>query len=457
MPSVTRAAAPKLALPAKSPPVLVPARSLCPLAASAKQSPMTDPRSRTTTLLLATRFVRSIGQGALVVDLTLYLRALHWSAVAISGALSAALLSGVVLTLLAGPLSDRAGRRRFLFVYEAAQFCAALAALLSAHPAILTAAVVVGGFGRGGNGGAGPFAPVEQAWLAQSVSAVRRGPVYSLNAALGFVGNALGATIAALPDHLHATLPGPLAYRPLFLLSALGSLLCCVLIARTPDSEATQARRHAESEPATPGVQHMENRLVLRLMIANVINGVGVGATGPLIAYWFALRFGEGPAEIGPLMAGGFLMATLASLATGWLTKSLGIVRAVVAMRVVGLALLIALPFAPSFGIAGALYILRGMFNRGTTGARSALSISIVRPQRRGFAASMANVSMQVPRSISPVLTGFLFAAGDLSLPFFIGATFQAAYIAVYYWSFGQVDPGFAGGRAVRAPSQAAD
>ncbi|HUB44078.1 MAG TPA: hypothetical protein VMB73_03755, partial [Acetobacteraceae bacterium] len=78
--------------------------------------------------------------------------------------------------------------------------------------------------------------------------------------------------------------------------------------------------------------------------------------------------------------------------------------------------------------------------NRGTTGARSALSISIVRPQRRGFAASMANVSMQVPRAVSPVLTGFLFAAGDLALPFLIGAAFQGAYIAFYFWSFWQVD-----------------
>ncbi len=417
---------------------------------------MIDDRARTTRLLLATRFVRSIGQGALVVDLTLYLRTLDWSAVAISAVLSAALLAGVVLTLLAGPLSDRGGRRRFLFAYEAAQFCAGLAALLSSQPGILSAAVVVGGFGRGGNGGAGPFAPVEQAWLAQSVSAMRRGPVYSLNAALGFLGNAAGAVIAALPGRVDTVLPGALAYRPLFLLSAVGSLLCCVLIARTPDSEAAPNRRSPVAEPASGDVQHRENRLLLRLMIANMINGAGVGATGPLIAYWFALRFGEGPAEIGPLMAGGFLMAALASVATGWLSKWLGIVRSVVAMRLVGLALLVALPFAPSFGVAGVIYILRGMFNRGTTGARSALSIGIVRPQRRGFAASMANVSMQVPRSFSPVLTGFLFAAGDLALPFFIGATFQGAYIAFYYWSFGQIDPGFAGSRASGSPSSAA-
>jgi MFS family permease len=398
---------------------------------------MEDTSSRTTRLLLTTRFIRSVGQGALAVDFTLYLRALNWSAVAISAVLAAALLMGVALTLISGPLSDRSGRRRFLFVYEAAQCFAGLAALLSGQAAILWAASMVGGFGRGGNGAAGPFAPVEQAWLAQSVSPSRRGPVYSLNAALGFLGNAAGAMIAAAPARLETILPGALAFRPLFLLSAVGSLLCCVLILRTPDSEATP---EPAAPPAAPEIDRQENRLVLRLMIANVLNGAGVGATGPLIAYWFAVRFGQGPAEIGPLLAAGFLMAAVASVATGWLSKYLGIVRAVVALRLVGLVLLIALPFAPTFGVAGVIFVLRAMFNRGTTGARGALSISIVRARRRGFAASMANVSMQVPRAVSPLLTGLLFASGELALPFLIGAAFQGAYLVFYYRSFGQFD-----------------
>jgi MFS family permease len=396
--------------------------------------------ARTTRLLLTTRFIRSVGQGALAVDLTLYLNALGWSAPAISGVLSAALGLGVVLTLIAGPLSDRGGRRRFLFVYELAQWLAGLAAFVSAAPATLWVAALVGGFGRGGNGAAGPFAPVEQAWLAQSLTPAQRGPIYSLNSALGFLGNATGAVIAMLPAMVQGVLPGALAYRPLFLLSAVGSLLCCVLILRTPDAEA----RPAPKAPPTPGEDRHENRLVLRLMIANMMNGAGIGATGPLIAYWFAIRFGEGPAEIGPLMAAGFLLAAVASIGTGFLSRWLGVVRAVVAMRLVGLALLIALPFAPTFGLAATLYALRAMFNRGTTGARSALNVSIVRAQRRGFAASMGNVSTQVPRAVSPMLTGVLFAAGDLELPFFIGAAFQGAYLALYYWGFRRVDPGVA-------------
>ncbi len=375
-------------------------------------------------------------------DFALYLRALGWPAVQISGVLSAGLLVGAALTLLVGPFSDRAGRRLFLLAYEASQLVAISAALLSARPWLLAAAAVGGGFGRGANGAAGPFSPVEQAWLAQSLPPERRGPIYSLNAASGFLGMAFGAILAALPSKLQATLPGALAYRPLFLVALLGSLLCFALILWAHDTEADERHPVARHEPTSRGVQRRENGLLLRLMFANAMNGIGVGLTGPLVAYWFAVRFGEGPEKIGPLMAGGFAMAALASLATGRLSRAVGVVRAVVAMRLVGLVLLVALPFAPSFALAGALYVGRAVFNRGTSGARNALSVSIVRQRRRGFAASMANVSMQVPRAISPVFTGLLFEAGHLALPFLIGAAFQAAYIIIYDRSFRNSDPG---------------
>ena len=164
-----------------------------------------------------------------------------------------ALALGVVLTLIAGPLSDRGGRRPFLFVYEFAQWLAGLVAVFSAAPGMLWAAALVGGFGRGGNGAAGPFAPVEQAWLAQALTPAQRGPVYSLNSALGFLGNAAGAVIAALPSVVRGALPGALSYRPLFLLSAVGSLLCCALVLRTPDTEANLRRKHRRHRAKTVG------------------------------------------------------------------------------------------------------------------------------------------------------------------------------------------------------------
>ena len=68
----------------------------------------------------------------MVVDVSLYLKALGWPAVDISLILSLALLLGVALTLVAGPSSDRRGRRVFLLGYEAVQATAGLAAFLTA-------------------------------------------------------------------------------------------------------------------------------------------------------------------------------------------------------------------------------------------------------------------------------------------------------------------------------------
>jgi hypothetical protein len=82
---------------------------------------MANDGARTTRRLIATRFVRSIGQGALAVDFALYLRALDWSSGRHQCRRSAALITGVIPTLVAGPLSDCGGRRRFLFADEVAQ------------------------------------------------------------------------------------------------------------------------------------------------------------------------------------------------------------------------------------------------------------------------------------------------------------------------------------------------
>ena len=241
--------------------------------------------------LMAARAARSLGQGALVAAFTLYLHALGWSAPEIGATLSAALLAGAVLTLAVGPLSDRRGRRRFLLLYEALQSGAALLALVTVWPPALVLAAIVGGFGRGANGSAGPFGPLEQAWLAHALPAEKRGSVFSLNAAIGFSGMALGALLAGGVQLLIGPLGAVLAYRPLFLLSLAGSVAAFVLIAGLHEpAPARSARR-----PAEHSERRSENRMLTRLVIANIVNGLGIGMIAPLIAYWFALRLPARP------------------------------------------------------------------------------------------------------------------------------------------------------------------
>jgi MFS family permease len=360
--------------------------------------------------------------------------------VAISAVLAAALLLGAALSMLLGPLSDHFGRRRFLLAYDAIRTVATLVAFATPATVPLAVAAIAGGFGRGGNGSAGPFAPIEQAWLAQCVPAPERGSVFGLNAALGFFGMAIGSVLAGIPAWTEgSTTPPPEAYMPLFLGAAVLSAISFLLLFFGRDSEQSRQRVAApaagdpqESEAA----RQRENRLLWRLVLANMLNGAGIGLTGPLLSYWFALRFHHGPGTIGPVLAAGFLLAAAASLATRFSTRRMGLVRTIVAMRTLGLLLLIALPFAKTFWLASVIYIGRSVLNRGTSGPRSAVNVGIVRPERRGFSSAVANAALQIPRSIGPVAAGLFYDAGFFREPFLIAAFFQAGYIWIYNRSF---------------------
>lgn len=406
----------------------------------ARAPPLGARLSPTARLLIACRGVRAIGQGALVVDFALYLAALHWSAFDMGLVYAAGLLLNAAVTLIAGPLSDRVGRRAFLIGYDVTQVFAGLAAFMSSAPAAIVPAAILGSFGRGANGAAGPFSPVEQAWLSAGLAPSDYGPVYSLNVAVGFCGQAIGCGCAALPPLWRAALPGATAYRPLFLLVFIGALVSLALLVRMKDVRGpVRSPREEEAPKDQQKAAASERGLLLRLVGINAVNGLGIGIIGPFMALWFALRFGAGPAAIAPVLGLGFVLAMVSALLTGKLTRRLGMVRSVVVMRTAGLVLLVLLPFAPTYFLAAACYVLRSACNRGTAGARQAVGLRLVGAERRGLAASLNSGSMQIPRALGPTLGGLLLDSHMLALPLLLAAALQGAYIVLYRTAFRSV------------------
>ncbi len=399
--------------------------------------------------LLAARATRSVGQGATVASFSLYLHALGFSGTAIGVILMAGLAFGALLTLIIGPLGDRMSRRRLLIAYELAAAAAALAAILTPNQAVLIAASTLAGFGRGANGAAGPFSPVEQAWLAREVDGEERRRALSYNATLGFLGMGVGALLVAVPPLFGLGYTDLGSFRVLFALPLLGSLVSLGLVTWTREvPEVRRAAAHDQHHEAR--IKRDENRRIRKLALTNAINGLAIGIIGPLIAYWFLRRYAQGPQVIGPALAASFALATLGSVLAHRLSRRIGSVRAVTAMRVVGLAMLLGMPFSPDFALAAALYALRSVFNRGTAGVRQAVAAGLTRAERRGVAATVQNLSMQIPRAVGPVIGGWLIHRGEFTTPFLIAVGLQALYIVLYQRFFGAIEPA---ARSVPTPS----
>lgn len=397
---------------------------------------MPQPLPHNVRCLLAARGARSIGQGATVASFSLYLHALGFTGSAIGLVLMAGLAFGALLTLVFGPLSDRVSRRRLLIIYEFAALAAALAAILSPNEAVLIAAATLAGFGRGANGAAGPFSPVEQAWIAREIDGEARRRALSINATLGFLGMGLGALLVAVPPLFGLRYHDLTSFRVLFVLPLLGSLGSLTLVSWTREA-ASSPRPAVPQDHLDAQITRDENHRIRRLALTNAVNGMAIGIIAPLIAYWFLRRYEQGPASIGPALAASFVLATLGTVLAHRLSRRIGTVRAVTAMRIVGLALLLCIPFSPNFALAAALYAARSIFNRGTAGVRQAIAAGLTRPERRGLAASVQNLSMQIPRAAGPVLGGWLIHRGEFILPFLIAACLQGLYIVLYQRFFG--------------------
>ncbi len=362
----------------------------------------------------------------MVVDFALYLHALGWSTVAIGGLLAAGGLVGAILSVFVGVASDQFGCKRFILGYEALTAASAVAALFTANGILLSIASIVASFGRGQQGGAGPFGPAEQAWLSRTIPVDQRGMAFSLNSALAFGGLGIGALLGGLPDILRQGLAGSLAFRPIFLLIMLGSVINFPLILGLDEthkslpklSNGGGAQRNGQIDSLT----RKENLNLAKLATANVTNGLAVGLTGPLMSVWFAQRFGVTPSAIGGLMGASFLATAVANLTTGHLSRRLGVVRSVVWLRLSGVLFLAIIPLMPSFLLASLAYFFRSALSRGSAGARQAVGISLARDARSGLASSLNIVSMRLPASLGPTIAGYFIQEGNLGIPLFLAA-----------------------------------
>ena len=384
--------------------------------------------------LMLVNALRSIGQGMMVVDLALYLDTLGWSTASIGGVLAAGGLLGVGLAPCIGIYSDRVGRKPFILFYELLIAACALIGVLSTNFILLFIAITLSGFGKADAGSPSPCAPAEHAWLATFIPPADRGKVYSINNALSFFGMAIGAVLAGTTALWEKNLPEVLSFRPIFVFVFVLSLVTSsiILTVKGGKPERQQGVEEERIEKQDKKILREENTAVFKLAAINILNGMAIGLTGPMMSYWLSAKFGASNTQIGSTLALTFFATGVMSLFQARLSYKHGNIRSIVLVRFMASFLLILMPLLPTYALVSFVYIIRTALNRGTQGAQQALSVSLTRDRRRGFASSVNVLSMRLPTSIGPYITGFLFGLGSLSLPFYIASGLQFSFVYFY-------------------------
>jgi MFS family permease len=398
-----------------------------------------NPNRRDVALIMTSRAVRAFAFSYLTVIFAIYLDSLGHQPVAIGLIHSLAFISSALLTAVWGFLSDRYGRKIILVVLASLAVLANAILLLFSHLFFIVLAVAIANVGAGGGGGGGqgggPFNPVEQALLAEKCSPDTRNRIFSANAFAGSVLGAIGALVSGLPQYIQEAWgwEASSSYKPLFGLTMVLSLaLVFVYRAIREEHRPLQAARLPSKQSTT---------FVTKLSLLGMIDSLGSGLIGPLISYWFFLRFGVELKSLGILFFLSYLFAALSFLAAPAIARRLGVVRAMAGSHAIASVLYLIIPFAPTFAAAGVLLVIRSFLAYIDIPLRASYIMAMVQSGERGSAAGVTDLARVIPYGVSPTIAAYLMQSVSLTVPLFMGGSLQLIHDFSFYYLFRKLKP----------------
>jgi MFS family permease len=310
-------------------------------------------------LLFATRCIRLFAYGFLSVVLVLYLAEVGLTERQIGLLLTLTLLGDTAISLWLTTTADRLGRRRMLLIGSLLMVFAGVVFALTGEFVILLIAAVIGVISPSGNE-VGPFLPIEQAALSQTISDHQRTGVFAWYNLVGSLTTALGSLCGGILTQLtqKAGITGANSYRPVVVgYAVFGFLLAVVFLRLSPAVEI----RATNGDPSTRRFGlHRSWQVVLKLSGLFALDAFGGGfVMQSIVAYWFHVRFAVEPATIGAIFFGANLLAGISALAASWMARRIGLINTMVLTHLPSNILLILVPLMPNLGWAVAVLLLR--------------------------------------------------------------------------------------------------
>jgi MFS family permease len=387
------------------------------------------------TLLLTARSLRAFADGYIAVLLPVYLLALGLGTLQVGILSTVTMLGSAAATLAVGRWGHRFDLRRLLIAAAALMVATGVgfAAFSSLWPLLI---VALAGTMNPGGGDVSVFYPLEHTALAAAAPAETRTSAFARYSFIGSLFGAVGALAAAAPEwlaqrHGIAMLD---ALKLMFILYGAIGIAVGFIYARFPRASA-----EAEKPPVPLGPSRVTVWKLAGLF--SVDSFAGGFIINSLLALWLFERFDLSLTAAGAFFFWTGLLSAVSQLAAAPLSRRIGLINTMVFTHLPANFCLIGAAFAPTLPIALALLLVRSLLSQMDVPARGAYVMSVVTPAERPAAASFTAVPRSLASSLSPSLTGAMFAAGALAAPLVLCGVLKSAYDVALLLMFSKVRP----------------
>jgi MFS family permease len=370
-------------------------------------------------LLLVTRVVRAFAFGFVPVVLGTHLQSRGLGPVQIGGILAVGLLSASAVGLLLAGASNRIGRRLALFATGCLMVLSGLAMAFATPFWLLLAGAMTGMLGAGGTD-LGPFLPLEQAVLVESVPATSRNQAFGRYSLTGALASSAGALTAGIGTDLERTQTMFVGFAVIGLITAVLPLLLSSSV-ETPVS----ATRLVSLRPILP----------LAALIALDAFGSGLVTTA-VLAFWLHVRFGAGPEILGPAFAAMALVVAASYEVAARLGNRFGLINTMVFTHLPSNVILVLVAFSTTLPVAIGLLLARNAISQMDIPVRQAYIASVVPPSDRAGALAVTGAVRGVAQACGPLISGLAIQAASFGIPLLVGGGVKALYDGGLYFGY---------------------
>ncbi|HVH64666.1 MAG TPA: MFS transporter [Candidatus Acidoferrum sp.] len=376
-----------------------------------------------------------IGWAVFNLVFNLYMSALGFSnaVIGVFNSLPAVALLFVGLPLAA--IADRIGYRIFLLAGEAVAIGASL--VLSAVGVRLIAVLAAGTYALA----IIVIQVLGSPLLAQISSEAERLTLFALSASLTWIASLFGSLLGGVIPEIdarftHASSSSATTIRVAFTATLLLTLLSLPFLLRLA--------RSASLRPVTVfpirQLLHVDVGRFARLLLPNLLLGIGAGMYLNFVQLYLSQRFGLTPGPIGVILGVGSGLTAAVTLAAPRIGRLFGLSRSVGLLQILGSPLVLALAFLMNLPVAvGILYARQLALNlQGPLG--QVFAMEYVDPRQRArLTTAIIVVNGVGVGGIGPLASGFLQVSGGYQLAFSVSAAFYLLAGLTFLFLFGGV------------------
>jgi MFS family permease len=181
------------------------------------------------------------------------------------------------------------------------------------------------------------------------------------------------------------------------------------------------------------------SRETIIFTVLSAITGLGAGASIQLINYYFMTKFGVEAGELGTrMLVETLLMIPFTSLAP-IISSRLGTLKAVVALQLASIPLLVATAQAPSFLTAAAFFTLRTVLMNAANPLFWSLTMKIIGPEERSRYTMLNILAWQVASGTGSAIGGTLMNI-NLDSPLYLTASIYLVQTALLFTLLKKLD-----------------